>query len=158
AIAVWGDWKEERKKAKAVNFGYVYGMFEKKFIITAKTKYGWEPTRDEAHSNREAYFQHYSSIPKWHEKQKKLCAINGSVQMWSGRRRRLPGIESSKKSLRMEAERQSINSPVQGFIGDYKAMCLVEIENTIPRSKLRIVGEHHDAILMIVREGHEYVL
>lgn len=55
----------------------------------------------------------------------------------------------------MEAERQAINSPVQGFIGDYKAMCLVEIHEDIDRSKLRVVGEHHDAILMIVREGSE---
>lgn len=155
AIAVWSGWKEARKKAKAVNFGYVYGMFEKKFIQTAKTKYGWEPTWDEAHSNREAYFHLYHGIPAWHSKQKKLCAINGYVRMLSGRRRRLPGIESNKKSLRMEAERQAINSPVQGFIGDYKAMCLVEIEETIPKNQLRVVGEHHDAILMIVKTEHK---
>lgn len=55
----------------------------------------------------------------------------------------------------MECERQAINSPVQGTIGDWKAAALVEIEETIPRSKLRIVGEHHDAILMIARP--EYV-
>jgi DNA polymerase I-like protein with 3'-5' exonuclease and polymerase domains len=51
----------------------------------------------------------------------------------------------------MECERQAINSPVQGTIGDWKAAALVEIENEISRGQLRIVGEHHDAILMIVR-------
>lgn len=155
ATNLWKGWKEGRKRAKAVNFGYVYGMFEKKFIQTAKTKYGWEPTWDEAHQNREAYFQLYSQVPKWHDKQKKLVRLNGFVRMLSGRRRRLPDIYSSSKGVRMEAERQAINSPVQGFIGDYKAMCLVEIHEDIDRSKLRVVGEHHDAILMIVREGSE---
>jgi DNA polymerase I-like protein with 3'-5' exonuclease and polymerase domains len=52
----------------------------------------------------------------------------------------------------MESERQAINSPVQGTIGDWKAAALIEIENTIPRSQLRIVGEHHDALLMIFRD------
>jgi DNA polymerase I-like protein with 3'-5' exonuclease and polymerase domains len=53
----------------------------------------------------------------------------------------------------MEAERQAINSPVQGTIGDWKAAALVEIHETVPRDKLRIVAEVHDALLMIVRKG-----
>ena len=51
----------------------------------------------------------------------------------------------------MEAERQAINSPVQGTIGDWKACALVEIEETIPHDKLMLVGEHHDALLGIFR-------
>lgn len=155
AIKIWEGWKEARKKAKAVNFGYVYGMFEKKFIETAKTKYGWEPTWDEAHSNREAYFQLYNELPAWHRKQKMLCKINGFVRTLSGRRRRLPGIYAKNFKQRGEAERQAVNSPVQGFIGDYKAMCLVEIHETVDRSKFRLVGEHHDALLGIVKDGCE---
>jgi DNA polymerase-1 len=152
-IEIWPGWKEGRKKAKAINFGYVYGMYEKKFIQTAKTKYGWEPSWDEAHACREGYFQLYSELPKWHEKQKKLVRINGFVRNMFGRRRRLPGIYASEKMQRMEAERQAINSPVQGTIGDWKAAVLVEIHETVDRSMLRLVGEHHDALLMIVRDG-----
>lgn len=152
-IEIWDGWKEGRKKAKAINFGYVYGMYEKKFIQTAKTKYGWEPTWDEAHACREGYFQLYSELPNWHEKQKKLVRLNGFVRNMFGRRRRLPGIYASEKMTRMEAERQAINSPVQGTIGDWKAAVLVEIHETIDRTKLRLVGEHHDALLMIVRDG-----
>ena len=55
----------------------------------------------------------------------------------------------------MDAEGQAINAPVQSFIGDYKVMCLIEIHKKLDRTKLRIVGEHHDAILMVVREGCE---
>jgi DNA polymerase I-like protein with 3'-5' exonuclease and polymerase domains len=55
----------------------------------------------------------------------------------------------------MESERQAINSPVQGTIGDWKAAALIEIEETIPRNQLRIVGEHHDAILFIFRPEYK---
>jgi len=150
-IEVWKPWKEDRKKAKAINFGFIFGMYEKKFIQQAKTKYDWDCTYEEAHEFRTAYFELYQGIPPWHEKQKKLCKLDGYVRNLFGRIRRLPGIYSRDKDLRMEAERQSINSPVQGTIGDWKAAALIEIEETIPTNKLRLVGEHHDALLGILR-------
>ena len=155
AIRIWPGWKEGRKKAKAINFGYVYGMYEKKFIQTAKTKYGWEPTWDEAHACREGYFSLYNELPNWHSKQKRLVKLNGYVRTMFGRKRRLPGIESKDKMKRMEAERQAINAPVQGTIGDWKAAVLVEVHETVDRTKFRLVGEHHDALLGIVRDGCE---
>lgn len=158
AIEVWDGWKEARKKAKAINFGYVYGMYEKKFILTAKTKYGWEPSWDEAHACREGYFQLYNELPNWHNKQKKLVKLNGYVRNMFGRRRRLPGIESPEKMKRMEAERQAINSPVQGTIGDWKAAVMVEIYERVDHDKIRLCGEHHDALLGLVRIGEEQQL
>jgi DNA polymerase-1 len=151
AIEIWKPWKEGRKKAKAINFGFVFGMYENKFIQQAKTKYDWDCTFEEAHDFRGAYFELYSGIPPWHEKQKAFVRTDGYVRNLFGRMRRLPGIYSSDKELRMECERQAINSPVQGTIGDWKAAALIEIEETIPRNKLRIVGEHHDALLFIFR-------
>lgn len=148
-------WKEARKRGKSINFGFVYGMYEKKFIETCKLKYGYEPTYDEAHAFRQAYFELYVGIPKWHEKQKRLVKLDGFVRNLFGRLRRLPSIYSTDKGARMEAERQAINSPVQGVIGDWKAAALIEIHNTIDRKKLKIVGEHHDALLMIVKKGCE---
>lgn len=151
SIKVWKGWKEARKKAKAVNFGFIFGMHENKFIQQAKTKYDWDCTYEEAHDFRTAYFELYQGVIPWHDKQKKLVKIDGHVRNLFGRVRRLPGIYSSDRDLRGEAERQAINSPVQGTIGDWKSAALVEIEETIPTSKLRIVGEHHDALLMIFR-------
>ena len=155
AIEVWKPWKEGRKKAKAINFGFVFGMYENKFIQQAKTKYAWDCSFDEAHDFRTAYFELYRGIPPWHEKQKALVRSDGFVRNLFGRKRRLPGIYSSDKELRMESERQAINSPVQGTIGDWKAAALIEIEETIPRNQLRIVGEHHDAILFIFRPEYK---
>lgn len=150
-ITIWKGWKEARKKAKAINFGFVFGMYENKFIQQAKTKYDWDCNYEEAHDFRTAYFELYNGIPPWHEKQKRLCRADGHVRNLFGRIRRLPGIYSRDKSLRMEAERQAINSPVQGTIGDWKTAALIEIEDTLPSTKLRLVGEHHDALLGIFR-------
>lgn len=154
-IQIWKGWKEGRKKAKAINFGYVYGMYPKKFINTAKTKYGWEPTLPEAEDARNNYFMLYSGVEAWHERQKKLAKVNGYVRSMSGRLRRLPAISSKDRGARSEAERQSVNAPVQGFIGDYKAMVMIEIHEALDHEKLKVVGEHHDAVLMLVRDNCE---
>lgn len=154
-IAINKAWKEARKRGKSINFGFVYGMYPKKFIETCKLKYGYEPTIEEATAFRQAYFELYTGLPKWHEKQKTLVKLDGFVRNLFGRLRRLPSIYSTDKGARMEAERQAINSPVQGTIGDWKAAAMVEIHETLPHDKLRIVGEHHDALLMIVKDGCE---
>lgn len=153
AIEIWKDWKEARKRGKSINFGYIYGMFENKFIQTCKLKYGYEPTFREATEFKRAYFELYRGLHPWHERQKKLVHLDGFVRSLSGRVRRLPGISSSDRMLRSECERQAINSPVQGVIGDIKAMAMVEIHETVPHTDLIVVGEHHDAILMNVRKG-----
>lgn len=153
AIGVDKLWKEARKRAKAINFGFIYGMYEKKFIETCKIKYGFEPTFEEATAFRTAYFELYRGIPTWHDSVKSQLALDGFVRSLSGRLRRLPGVHSGDKALRMEAERQAINSPVQGVIGDIKAMAMVEIHETVDRKWLRVIGEHHDAILMQIRRA-----
>lgn len=151
-LKIWSGWKEARKKAKAVNFGYLFGMMEKKFIETATLKYGFTPTFEEAERSRETFFRLYPGLVKWHSKQRRLVRLNGFVRNFAGRLRRLPGIHSSEWSVSSECERQAINSPVQGYIGDHKAMAVIEINETFDRdTELRVVGEVHDAILMWVR-------
>lgn len=148
-------WGEGRYRAKALNFGFVYGMRENKFIELAKTDYGWEPSYDDAHAMREGYFELYQGLEPWHEKERKLCRLDGQNRTLSGRIRRLPAINSPDKYLRAEAERQAVNIRVQSFIGDYKTMALIEIQENLDPENAKIVGEHHDAILGIVRNGQE---
>lgn len=151
-IEIWKGWKEARKRAKAINFGFLYGMRELKFIETCKLKYGFEPSMRDAEKMRRVFFSLYRQLPEWHKKQTRLCKLNGYVYSLSGRMRRLPGIYSTDWKVSSEAERQAINSPVQGYIGDHKAMACVEIHDTFDRnSELRIVGEVHDSILLWVR-------
>ena len=152
--AVDGDWYEGRTRAKAINFGYIYGMQYKKFIEQSEKDYGWSPSVTEAKSSRAAYFMLYASLEAWHRKVKKLARLNGHVRCLTGRLRRLPGIRAKDRMIRSEAERQAVNSGVQAMIGDYKAMVLIEVHQTFPRTQLRLVGEHHDAVLQIVKNEH----
>ena len=151
AIDINKGWKEYRKQAKGINFGFLYSMGAKKFTEYAKLRYGWDITVKEADDIRNAYFSTYSALPAWHEMQKSLVKIDGFVRSLSGRKRRLPGIWSPEREVKAEAERQAINSPIQGFIGDLKAMGMLTISQRIPRDQLKILGEVHDSVLMWVK-------
>ncbi len=149
--------KEQRKAAKGVNFGYVYGMWWVKFKKYAKEKYGVTLTDSQAKAFREAYFSKYSTLLHWHDRVRDIVREQGYVEYLSGRLRRLPGVFSPDKSLRQEAERQAINSPIQGFgSGDMKVMALIAIYEEFCEEcvnpDIQIVGEVHDSILMWVRE------
>lgn len=146
------DWKETRKKAKAINFGYLYGMWWKKFKIYARDNYGVDVTDDEAQASREAFFELYPKFPDWHEKQRRFAQINGYVRSLSGRKRRLPAAMGSRDTPeRREAQRQAINSPVQSFANELNLMAALQMRREFSSSWFRIVGTVHDAILMLVR-------
>lgn len=154
AQELWGGWKEARKKAKGVSFAYIFGQQAPGFVTYAKINFGYEATLQEAVELREAFFSLYPSLLLWHDRQKKLVKLDGQVRNLFGRIRHLPGIHSHDRSVVGEAERQSINAPVQGSVGDMKAAALVEIHDTFPRGQLRIVGEVHDSILMWIKNTH----
>jgi len=155
AIEIDKRWKEKRKQSKGINFGYLYGMGSSKFAEYAKLKYDWEVDRYESEEIRNAFFSTYSALAPWHERQRQLVRIDGFVRSLIGRKRRLPGIWSPDKGVRAECERQAINSPIQGFIGDLKVMGMLDIYEKIQLPSegkvLRIKGEVHDSILMWVK-------
>jgi DNA polymerase-1 len=140
--------KEERKKAKAVNFGFLYGMGWKKFISTAWENYGVVVTEEEAKSFRKAFFDEFPLLLKWHARQRMMAHKYGRVESPIGRSRHLPDINSSDQGVVAEAERQAINSPVQSFASDMAVMALVLIDKELKRRglKARSVGTVHDAI------------
>lgn len=155
--------KEQRKKAKAVNFGFVYGMGWRKFKIYARDNYGVDLTDKEAEQWRERFFQAYHSLPKWHSKQRRIVQSMGQVRSPIGRLRRLPDIYSTDKSKKAEAERQSINSPVQGFGSDLTILGMSEImgnaqyydpDYVLNKDKFFVIGTVHDATLFEVRNDY----
>lgn len=155
--------KEQRKKAKAVNFGFVYGMGWRKFKIYARDNYGVDLTDKEAEQWREKFFETYHSLPKWHSKQRRIVQSMGQVRSPIGRLRRLPDIYSTDKSKKAEAERQSINSPVQGFGSDLTILGMSEImgnaeyydpDYVLDKDKFFVIGTVHDATLFEVRNDY----
>ena len=142
--------KEERNRAKAVNFGFLYGMSAKKFVDYAKTSYDTIFTQQEATEIRARFFQTYRDLEPWYAKQKRLCSLDGGVYTLFGRFRALPEIYSQEWSEKGSAERCSINTPVQSSGSDMLLSSMIEIENTLP--EVRIVCTVHDSILIEVPE------
>lgn len=140
--------KEERNKAKAVNFGFLYGMQAKGFVAYAFDNYGVVFTPEEAERYRELFFQRYSGLLPWHSKMEQLCEANGGVSNMFGRFRSLPKIYSQFQWERNEAVRRAINSPVQGTASDLLLCSAVQIMKELePKYDLKIVGTVHDSIL-----------
>jgi len=149
---------DERKKAKAVNFGFVYGMGWKKFKIYAWEKYGVRLSDEEARLYRERFFEKYSDLTEWHDRMRNLVRKTGYVISPIGRKRRLPNIYSSEREMIASAEREAINSPVQGFGSDWVLAGFIEmILERAPRidpnwrESLKPVGSVHDAQYYLIR-------
>ena len=146
--------KEARQKAKAVNFGFLYGMGWRKFIGYAKTQYGVEFTEAEARRIRSAFFTKYKSLERWHLSMREFAQRNRYVRSFSGRVRHLPMIESSEEGVRQEAERQAINSPVQEFGSSLGVMALGRMNEEIDPQYIQIGGFIHDALVYYVKEEY----
>jgi DNA polymerase-1 len=144
--------KEERKMAKAVDFGYLYGMFPKKFQKYAKINYGIDVSMAEAEVSREKYFRMFPGLVRWHERQKRMVGTHFQVSSPLGRVRHLPDIQSPDRIVRMEAERQAINSPVQSCASDITLFGMVKLHPLLNPREARMVMTLHDSIGFEIKE------
>lgn len=138
--------KEERGKAKAVNFGFLYGMMAKKFVAYALNSYGQTFTQQEAEHIRELFFAKYSRLLPWHQEQEQLCEAQGGVYNLFGRFRKLPLIYSQNKWERASAARRSINTPVQGSGSDLLISAATQINKEL-KGVAWIGATVHDSII-----------
>jgi DNA polymerase I-like protein with 3'-5' exonuclease and polymerase domains len=146
--------KLARFKAKAVNFGFLYGMWWRKFIIYAKTQYGVEFTEAEAQRIRNGFFETYYGLAPWHDATREFVLEHGYVRSYSGRIRHLPMVWSEDERIQQEAVRQAINSPVQNFASDLGVMALSRIDQEVDPQYLAVVGFVHDALYALVPERY----
>jgi DNA polymerase-1 len=156
--------KETRKKAKAVNFGFVYGMWAKKFVAYAKEKFGLNLRQDEGETYREAFFDKYSGLLLWHSRVEHFVAQNGWIDSVFGRRRHLPGAQygsALEEWRRREAVRQGINSPIQSagsdlnlFISNLITSRHLKWDFKIDPSKAFMVGSAHDSQIFEVKRDY----
>lgn len=153
AQELWGGWKEIRKKAKAVNFGYLFGMWWKKFKIYARDNYGIDVTDRQAQESRKNFFELYKALGPWHDRQRRFAMRNGYVRSLTGGKRRLPLAQSPHDSPeRGEALRQAINSPVQAFACELNYMVLLQLVEEFGLDVIHPVGTVHDCVLSECRE------
>lgn len=138
--------KEERGKAKAVNFGFLYGMQAKKFVEYAMNSYGQTFTPTEAEHVRNLFFAKYNRLLPWHTEQELLCEMQGGVSNMFGRFRKLPLIYSDNKWERASAARRAINTPVQGSGSDLLISSVTQINKEL-KGIAWIGATVHDSII-----------
>lgn len=148
--------KEERARAKPVSFGFQYGMGWRNYIPYARINYDMIVQPEQAQHYRTMFFLRFPKLVDWHQRQRRLVGVLGHVESPIGRRRRLPAIASSDKDKAAEAERQAINSPVQGFASDLTllAMILLEGHEDLDPERCRMIGQVHDSIMFEVEEDY----
>lgn len=147
--------KRKRTEAKSMNFGFLYGMSAKTFVDYAKG-YGLNITEEESEGFRNNFFKAYPTLLQWHDDCKNYARANGYTWSPIGRKRFLPDINSSNFKLRGQAERQSINSGVQGFASDMCTSALADIvfSDEIDHDRCIVLGSVHDAILFEIRDDY----
>jgi DNA polymerase I-like protein with 3'-5' exonuclease and polymerase domains len=145
--------KGQRQAAKAVNFGFLYGMGAAKFVDYAFDEYGVTFTIEEAARIRSLFFATWPRLAEWHEEQRRTAHTHGYVRSPLGRRRRLPDLRSALGGQVAAAERQAINAPVQSFASDLMLLSLITLDR-MPSVNRRTCGTVHDSGLHYVREGH----
>ena len=138
--------KETRARAKAVNFGIVYGISP--FGLAAQL--GIEQKIAKAYI--EKYFERYAGVAKFIEATLDQVRREGSVRTYFGRVRPIPDIQSRNPSQRGFAERTAINTPLQGTAADLIKIAMLRIDAEITRRKLRslMTLQVHDELLFDV--------
>lgn len=137
------------------NFGFLYGMSAKTFVDYAKG-YNLNLSLEDSEQLRDNFFEAYPRLLPWHEECKQYARKNGHTWSPIGRKRFLPDINSSNWSNRGQAERQSVNSGVQGFASDMCISALSDIvfSDIIDHERCKVLGSVHDAILFEIRDDY----
>lgn len=140
---------EQRRAAKAINFGLIYGMSA--FGLAKQLGIG----RNEAQKYVDRYFDRYPGVRNYMEEMRLLAAEKGYVETLFGRRLYLPEINSHNRLRRTQAERIAINAPMQGTAADIikRAMIAVDhwLEQTAP--EIRLIMQVHDELVLEIPES-----
>ena len=140
---------DQRRSAKAINFGLIYGMSA--FGLAKQLGIG----RADAQEYVERYFQKYPGVRKYMDDTRMLANEQGYVETLFGRRLYLPDIKASNGMLRKAAERTAINAPMQGTAADIIKQAMVDIDHWLAVSGLdaRLIMQVHDELVFEVAEN-----
>lgn len=140
---------EERRRAKAVNFGLIYGMSA--FGLSKQINL----PRKEAQFYIDRYFERYPGVQAYMEETRQLATQQGYVETLSGRRLYLPKIISGNGIEKRGAERAAINAPMQGTAADIIKTAMIKMSEWIknqPTGNIRMVMQVHDELVFEVKE------
>jgi len=140
---------EMRFRAKALNFGVLYGMGAQGFAKSAGIPF------EEARDFIDQYFVRFPRVYEYMEETKEFARSHGYVETMFGRRRYLPEVNSSTPQLRAAAERMAQNHPIQGSLADIVKMAMVRIQEdlALPEQEARMLLQIHDELLFEIADG-----
>ncbi len=136
--------KDQRRHAKAINFGLIYGMSA--FGLTRTTNL----TLAEAENFVKAYFTKFPGVKKYLDGIRKQAADDGYVETLLGRKRYFPQLKNpSTPQIRSRAEREAINAPIQGTAADILKIAMIKMPEAIVKAGLRakMLLQVHDELL-----------
>ncbi len=138
--------KETRARAKAVNFGIVYGISP--FGLAAQLNI----PQNEARLYIETYFDRYAGVRRFIDETLETVRRDGAVRTYFGRIRPIPDIQSRNPNMRGFAERTAVNTPLQGTAADLIKLAMIRIDAAITTRKLRsrMTLQVHDELLFDV--------
>jgi DNA polymerase-1 len=137
---------EERRYAKVINFGLIYGMS----AFGLAQQLGLERATAQAYIS--SYFTRYPGVAKYMEDTRKAARDRGYVETVLGRRLWLPEIKSANPARRSGAERAAINAPMQGTAADLIKLAMIAVQAWLEREKLgaRLIMQVHDELVLEV--------
>jgi DNA polymerase-1 len=140
---------EQRRSAKAINFGLIYGMSA--FGLARQLGIG----RGEAQKYVDLYFERYPGVKRYMDETKQRARDAGFVETLFGRRLYLPDIQSRNQALRQYAERSAINAPMQGSAADIIKRAMIAVDAWLQTSGLpaRLIMQVHDELILEVADS-----
>jgi DNA polymerase-1 len=139
---------DQRRSAKAINFGLMYGMSA--FGLARQLGIG----RGEAQTYMDLYFERYPGVRRYMEETRRQARETGFVETVFGRRLYLPDIQSRNQALRQYAERSAINAPMQGTAADIIKRAMIAVDAWLRGSRLpaRLIMQVHDELVLEVAD------
>lgn len=140
---------EQRRSAKAINFGLIYGMSA--FGLAKQLHIG----RNDAQQYMDLYFERYPGVQDYMNDTRALAAEKGYVETLFGRRLYLPEINARNGMRRQAAERTAINAPMQGTAADIIKLAMIAVDEWLEASGLnaRMIMQVHDELVLEVAES-----
>ncbi|WP_038256699.1 DNA polymerase I [Xenorhabdus bovienii] len=140
---------EQRRSAKAINFGLIYGMSA--FGLSRQLSI----PRGEAQRYMDLYFERYPGVLAYMERTRQQAAEYGFVETLEGRRLYLPDIKSRNAMRRKASEREAINAPMQGTAADIIKLAMIAVDNWIvsEQPNVRMIMQVHDELVFEVHES-----